>query len=215
MNQTEPERPPTLQAELLKSWGESNKARNDLERARVNLKAIEEDLADKCASFSQSELLQYITSKKYARDPLGLANAMAALPDISWEQSHARCSKLDYDQWPTFEYRLFVELRRVWNRRDSYPELSLVELFRQEIGKLPKKVMVDYPHLKQKIKQDNHLRAHLGERAMYLRLAIEEINSTSTGTERVPFLILSAFRKQLAKPQTPQDSVLAARESIK
>jgi hypothetical protein len=159
--------------------------------------------------------LHYITLKKYARDPLGLANAMAGLPDMSWEQSHARCSKLDYEQWPTFEFRLFVELRAIWNRRDSFPQRSLVALFRQEIEKLPQKVIVDYPHSRKKVKQNNILRFHLADRAMYLRLAIEEIEPTSTDPERVPFLILSAFRKQLAKPQTAQDSVLAERERIK
>ncbi|MGC1648846.1 MAG: hypothetical protein WA741_23755 [Candidatus Sulfotelmatobacter sp.] len=215
LNQAGPIPPPILQAELIKAWTGTSKARNELAAAQAALKAIERDLAEKSASFAQSELLDYITKKKYARDPLGLADAMAGLPDMGWETSHDRCSKFNYDQWPTFEYRVCEEFRAIWNRRESNPELSVVQLFRQEIEKLPKQVMVDYPHLQKKIKQDNILRTHLGERAWHLRLAIEQADLISADSSRVPFLILSAFRNLLEKPQTAQDLIHAARETIK
>jgi hypothetical protein len=70
MNQAGSQPQQGIQANLLKSWEESRIARQESENARDALKAIERELADKAASFSQNQLLAFITLKKYARDPL-------------------------------------------------------------------------------------------------------------------------------------------------
>ncbi len=216
MNRAEPERPKVLQSALLKGWGENSKARKELEAAQAALKTLGDQLMDKEAGFAQMELLDFIGKKKYARDPLGLANAMAGLPTMIWQVSHERCSKIEYAQWPTFPFRVFKEIESIWKRRDNYPALSRAQLFRQEVEKMPKTVMAVNPDTGKKFKQQNHLRSHFADNARHLRLAIEEVEAQpATHPQRIPFLIAASLGKNLAKPQTAQDSVLNEQEKIR
>ncbi len=216
MNQAEPERPKALQSALIKGWGESSKARKELETARATLKTVEEELANKEAGFAQSELVDFISNKNYAHHPLGFANAMAGLPTMTWQSSRERCSKIAYAQWPTFPFRVFKEIESIWKRRDSFPGLSRVQLFQQEVEKMSKTVMAVNPETGKKFKQQSHLRSYFADNARHLRLAIEEVETQpATHPNRVPFLISAAFGKNLAKPQTAQDSVLNEQEKIR
>jgi hypothetical protein len=216
MNQAGSNQPQTLQIELLKRWGESAKARRGVGTARATLKTIEKQLADSAASFSQNELLDFIKTKKYARNPLGLSNAMAGLPDMSWQHSHARCAKIKYTQWPTFSFRVFKQIETIWKRRNTYPSMSLLGLFRQEVGKIPKTVMVTNPDSGKQFKQENHLRSYLANNWRSLRLAIEEVaKQQSDETAQMPFLIVSAFTRNIGEPRSAQDSVLDEQERIR
>jgi hypothetical protein len=204
-----------IQAELLRRWRDSGKARKELEAATTALKAIEEELANMEAGFAQNELVDFITKKKYARNPLGLANAMAGLPNMTWQRSHERCSKIKYAQWPTFPFKVFKRIETIWKQRSAYPALSWADLFRQEVEKMSKTVMASDPDSGKKFKQGNHLRSHLADNGRSLRLAIEEIEKQQSHPGHVPFLILAAFTKNLGKPKTAQDSVLDDQERIR
>jgi hypothetical protein len=216
MNQAGADPSQSLQAELLKRWGESAKTRRELEVARTNFKYLEAQFADNAAYFSQNELLDFIKRKKYARHPLGLANAMAGLPDMGWEQSHARCARIGYQQWPTFPFRVFRQIESIWKRSDAYPTLSLSDLFHQEVGKIPKTEVATNPETGKRFKQENHLRSYLANNWRSLRLAIEEAAKQQLEDPgQIPFLISSAFTRNLEKPRTPQDSVLDRQERIR
>jgi hypothetical protein len=218
MNDAQQEQQGIFLVELLGRWGESAKARKDWEAAQRDETDLDRDLKAKEAGFALSELLDFITQKKYARNPLRLANAMAGLPDMRWEQSCTRCSAIKCGSWPQFQYRLFRAIKAIWNRRVHHPELALTQLFRQEIEKLPRTVLISVPqpppNPPTKGKIDNALRSHLAENWRSLRLAIEEIEESEAQPDRVPFIILNHFMKNLAKPRTPQDSVLIAKERI-
>jgi len=218
MNKAQSEQQQSMLFELLKRWRKAAEARSELKAAQIAEKTIREQLRDEEAGFAQNELLDFIKRGKYARNPLGLANAMAALPDMTWEQSHARCSKIKCGQWPTFPIRIFETIKRIWNRRNSHPDLALPQLFRQEIEKLPKTVLASvlqpFPHSVKKRKIDNPVRCHLAENWRYLRLAIEEVAGLEVPPGRVPFLILSHFNENMAKPRTPLDLILITNERI-
>ena len=215
MNEANPNPPIDLQAALLTGWKDKNAARRELEAARARLETIETDLADKTASFSQHELLDFITRKKYARNPLVLANAMAGLPDMTWEHSRARASKIKYPQWPTYDYRLFTQIERIWKSHKGDPKMPLVEFFRKAVQRIPKAVMVTYEVTGERIKQQNPIRLELGGNFRFLRLAIEEFQKElPLDSGEVPFRILSRFRKNAAKPRTSQELVLIAQEKI-
>src|ERR1035437_1866181 len=62
------------------------------------------------AYVSQSELRDFIGSKRYTLDPLSLANAMAGLPFIKWRQSIKRCSQLEDKLSAGLTYEMFKEL---------------------------------------------------------------------------------------------------------
>jgi hypothetical protein len=215
MNEANPNSPTNLQAALFAGWKDKNTALRELEAARARLKAIEIDLADKSASFSQHELLDFIMRKKYARNPLVLANAMAGLPDMTWEHSHARASKIKYPQWPTYDYKLFTQIKTIWQTHGSDSKVSLIEFFRQAVQRIPKTVMVTYEVTGERIKQQNPVRLELCGNFRFLRLAVDEVQKElPLDSGEVPFRILSRFRKNAAKPRTSQELVLIAQEKI-
>jgi len=214
---SEKEKGPMLM-EISRRRREATEARMELDSALVGEKALREQLRDEEAGFSQNELLNFIAARKYARNPLRLADAMAGLPEMTWEQSYERCSKIKCGQWPTFPIRIFETIKNIWNRRNSHPDLVLPQLFRQEIEKLSKTVLASvlqpFPHPVKKRKINNPVRSHLAENWRYLRLAIEEVAGAEVPPDRVPFLILSHFNENMAKPRRPLDLILIANEKI-
>jgi hypothetical protein len=215
MNETNPKPPPNLQAALLTGWRDKNAARKELEACRARLTATETAVAEACATFSQVELLNFVTRKKYARNPLVLANAMAGLPDMTWEHSHARGSKIKYSQWPTHDYKVFMQIERIWKDHNSDPRVPLAQFFRQAVEKIPKTVMVTYEATGERVKQQNPVRIELGGNFRLLRLAIEDIQKElPLDSGKVPFRIFSGFRKNAAKPRPAQEVVSIAQEKV-
>jgi len=215
MLETQFEHEAPMLIDLFKAWGAALKARRELELARTSERGIEQELRDKEAGTAQNEGVDYITQAKYARNPLGLGNAMAGLPDMTWQQSYARCAKIPCTQWPNFPFRLFETIKTIWNHRDSYPDLSPVQLFRQEIGKLHKKVLSEFPQLgPSRTMVENALRSHLAENWRRFRLAVEDVVRPEIEPDRMPFLILSRFSQYLAKSRTAQDQILDSKEKI-
>jgi hypothetical protein len=189
-----------------------------LDAEQAVLKRMERDVADKEAGFCQSELVDFITLKKYARNPLGLANAMAGLPDMAWETSRGRCSKIEAE--PNFHYEVFLTISAMWRRRERYPASSMEELFRQEILKLPRIRLARVSGLlaqekgADRIKLPNNLRSYLVESWPYLKTAIEQTPTAVLHPRQMPFLILAALTRNLEKPRTPHDIVRADLEKI-
>lgn len=205
--------------ELLRRWRERAGSQKALEATELAIGSLDHDLRDREAGLALSELLNFITKKKYARNPLSLANAMAGLPDMGWAQSYTRCSAMQCGSWPQFQYRLFSTIKAIWNRRVQHPELPITQLFRQEIERLPKTVIIDIPqpppNPPKRGKVENALRSHLANNWRHLRLAIDEVVGLENHPEQVPFLLLSCFTLNIGKPRNPQDSVLIAQEKIK
>jgi len=216
MNETNQDPPPNLQAALFAGWKDKNAARKELDVCRAKLTAIDTDLADRSASFAQTELLDFIARKKYARNPLVLANVMVGLPDMTWEHSHARASKIEYSKWPTYEYKVFMQIEAIWKDYSSHhPEVPFTQFFRQAVEKLRKTEMFTHRPTGKKMKLENNVRTELCANWRFLRLAIEEVEKElQLGSDKVPFRILSVFRRNLGGPRTPQELVLIAQEKI-
>lgn len=175
---------------------------------------IRAELEEKQAAFAQAELLDYLIRAQYARNPLSLANAMAGLPNLGWSQSYARCSKINCAGWPSLWFSVFEAIRDIWNLRTSVSEPSIVELFRTEIQKLPKKTLVYYEPEKRKIWMPNQVRSRLAENFRFLRLAVEETLQAKMHPGRVPFVITSKFEKNIDKPRQDDDALLIANEHV-
>ena len=143
---------------------------------------------------------------------------MAGPPDMGWEQSYVRCSAIKCGSWPQFQFSLFRTINAIWNRRVHCPGLPITELFRQEIERLPKEVIIDIPqpppNPSKRGKVENALRSHLADNWRHLRLAIEDVVGSENHPEQVPFLLLSRFTRNIAKPRTAQDQILIAKEKI-
>jgi hypothetical protein len=176
---------------------------------------LRKELDDNDAAFAQGELLDYIAKGQYARNPLSLANAMAGLPNITWPQSYARCSKIRCSGWPNLWFSVFETIEDIWNMRTSFPEVGVVELFRREVEKLPRKNLVYWETEKKKILMPNQVRSRLGDNFRLLRMAIEEAIQLNLHPGRTPFAITSLFEKNIEKTRSPAESLQIADEAIK
>jgi hypothetical protein len=108
--------------------------------------------------------------------------------------------------WPKFDFQVFQKIESIWNSRDRYRGLSIVELYRQEIKKLPKTF--------RRNKSENDLRKRLAENFGCLRLAIERGLEWGVDSGRMPFVITSNFDKNREVPTTALTRTLAASEKI-
>jgi hypothetical protein len=209
-----------LQADLVTYEDKLTQVTTELDRAKSEEQQLRSSLQDAEAGFAQHELARIIREKRCSLNPLRLANAMAGLPIIGARISYVRCSKLKCSGWPQFQFTVFKFIESAWNRRERYPSMSLVELFDQEIRRLPRKVRrAEYPSniavpADQK-RIDNFLRSYLGENRRYLRLAIEKtLQAGIVDPDRIPFLIVSNFTSILGVPRSALTLALAERERI-
>lgn len=208
-----------LQTDLAKYETDLRLAAEELETARSREKLLQIELEAQEASFAQRELATIILKNRCARNPRRLANAMAGLPFLSARVSSGRCSKFKII-WPHFQFRVVKFIESTWERRHRHPALSTVELFHQEIKRLPRRVKRE--KLPEPIEQtitwkrvENNLRSHLGMNWRYLRLAIEKtLNAADIDQTRIPFLIASSFSLILGEPRTQLTLALAEREKI-
>jgi len=212
--------------------------RADYETAERNLKSAENEekdadakLADQEAGFAQRELLKFIRSGKYAHNPLNLANAMAGIRCHTSDakrvyagcwQSFARCSKLECAIWPTYQFQRFEIIQSIWNRRDKYPQLSPVELFRLEIPKLPKIKESEAKRFSSRITiaekkriVNGFVRDNFMDEFRNLRLAIEESLRKCNRPDQMPFLILARFTKSLSQSTNAVERVLVGSERLR
>jgi hypothetical protein len=195
-----------VRRELLKRQFRLLAVRKELHCATELEHTLEKQLGEQEVSFAQEELFRILEEERCARNPLKLANAMAGLPFITARVSHERCSKIKPTGWPKFDFQVFQKIESIWNMRDRYPKLSLVQLYRQEISKLPRTM--------RRNKAENPLRARLGDHFGYLKLAIKQSVESGVDSDRVPFLITSNFDKHRAGSTTPLSRTLAASERI-
>ena len=188
--------------------------------ARSQVRILKAKLEAQEANFAQQELAKIILEKRCARHPLKLANAMAGLPFLSARVSYGRCSKLKCSGWPRREFLVVNFIESTWNRRQRYPDISIVELFDQEIKGLPRTIRREkLPEAiavpKEQKRVDNYLRSYLGENRRYLRLAIEKtLDMAGIAEKRMPFVIASNFSAILEEPRSALTLALAEGERL-
>jgi hypothetical protein len=103
---------------------------------------LDKKLADQRAFFVQTELLKF-RKRGYAHNPKVLANATAGLPDIGCRHSYRICSKTESPLWPSHHFKVFEFVQHTWDRREPNSRPNIVDLFRAEIGVLPRTVRIE------------------------------------------------------------------------
>ncbi len=202
-----------VRAELLKRQSRLLAVRKELHSATELEQELEKQLAEQEVSFCQNELLRILRERRCARNPLRLANAIAglpsliaALPSLTARVSYERCSKIKCRHWPKIDFQVFQKIESIWNLRVRYRGLPIVELFRQEIRKLPR--------TSRRNKSPNLVRLRLADNFGVLKSAIEKTLESGIEPDRVPFVITSYFDKNRETPTTALTRTLAASERI-
>lgn len=206
VTEARPEELGKVRRELLKRQSRLLAVRNQLRSAMEMEQRLQKELAEQEISFAQEQLLQILNERRCARNPLKLANAMAGLPSLTARVSYARCSKIKYRGWPTIYFQTFQKIESIWNVRHRYRDLPLVDLYRQEIRKLPRTF--------RRTRTENYLRTRLAGDFGHLKSAIEKSVAANVDSDRMPFIITSNFEKNRDGPSTALTRTLAAIERI-
>lgn len=192
--------------EVIQSDASQKKARLEelkekLGKTQDESNGLDEEVRGQETYFYCSQLLDFLCKGKYAVKPLPLANSLAGLPQMGWRQSLARCSKMPrssaYVQYP---YGIFQAISKVWKRRSSNPELSMIDLFQTEIPRLRKK--------------DSEARTYLSEGWRDLRMTIEHCSKEAHNDDFVPFVITQIFVNNRARTKNQTERILDERERL-
>lgn len=162
--------------------------RKELRSAEKLEQTLEKQFAEAQVGFALDQLLRFLGEGRCVCNPLRLANAMASLLFLRARVSYNRCSKIKCAAWPEFDFELFEKIESIWNSRHRYRDLSVVELYRQEIKKLPRE-------MRRNNKPEHSLRTLLAEHFGCLEFAIEQSLESGVDSDRTPFLITSSFNK--------------------
>jgi hypothetical protein len=161
------------------------------------------------AFFYRKELLDFITSGRYAIEPRQIAKALAGLPYMTCRHSAERCEPLSSSIPVSSNYEVFSFIRSCWERRGNRgPAQPLVDWFRQEVIRLPKWFR------REEQKCENPLRVRLAKDWYFLKRAVEDVLSFKQGQVPKHYFIAQRFLKESLNPANPADRILAAREII-
>jgi hypothetical protein len=163
--------------------------------------ATEKKLADEEASFCQTQLLNYLTSRgRYAIEPLSLANALAGLPIMAWRQSYDRCSAMPYESQPHLSYRLLRAIVEMWAKRPDSTLASPAEFFKTRVSELKN--------------EHASARDYLKKNWYDLRLAIQESLKAGYSGDEFAFAITRTCIRLMLAPKTPGQRILAENEEL-
>jgi hypothetical protein len=183
-------------------------AKKDLQQATTKSNELQTKLFNQEAFFCQTQLPIFIKSGKYALEPRKLASAVAGLPYLKARRSAERCAYFKSSIAVALKYEVFVFIRAAWKRRIEKGSLSLVQWFKNQLIRQPKRI---------KDKQgtrDNHMRNNLAANWYFLKRAVETVQVSKAGLRSTPYHITQRFFMESLNPRIPTDSILAARERI-
>lgn len=131
---------------------------------------------------SQSELLEFIISKRHKLTPLSISNAIAGLPFITCRQSTARCTKIPGAQG--LRYSMLQELTRAL-ANSPHAATEAVEQVKDYLLR---------------IKGNENAVRKLRREWYYLRTAIEAVYSAKLPRGSLPFRVLAEYCRRSSTP---------------
>ena len=148
---------------------------------RSRLEASEQRVRRQEAYIAQSELLDFIGSKRYTLLPLSFANAMAGLPFISWRQSATRCGRTKAAQHFPLQYEMFQEVARTLARPPKTVEKAMEQAEKYLLTN----------------KRQNQLSIQrLREEWYFFRVAIKKEYANKTERSALPFRVFAEYQRR-------------------
>ena len=118
---------------------------------------------------------------------------------MGWRQSHLRCSRMPH-QYSRLHYQVLNAISKLWKRRPGDLKESLLEFFRVQLPKLPKKL--------------GYTRDFLLENWRDLRLAIEECLSVEHDPGEIPYALTSIFMRNTRTQKNSVERIFAEQEKL-
>ena len=195
-----PEYVDTVREEIARRQEALAQLQSDINRLTSEERGLDKKSMDQEAYVYASELLDFLQSGRYALNPQSVANALAGLPRMRWRQSHLRCSPMPLNQ-PRLHYQVLEVVRKMWKRRRGESKGSLVEFFKTQLPKLPKKL--------------GYTRDFLLDNWRDLKCAIEECLNSKHEDAEAPYILTSVFMRNTRNQKNPLEKMLAEQEKLK
>jgi hypothetical protein len=197
-----PEHTSAIEKEIAKRRQELVELQTDFNRLTSEEKNLGEKCSDQEAYVYSSELLDFLRSDdRYGVKPLSIANALAGLPSMRWRQSYSRCARMLYQE-PSLHYQVLKIILKLCKRypRTCDSKEPLIELFRVQVRKLPRKL--------------GYTRDFLWENFRDLRLAVEECLAVQHELGELPYALTSIFMRNTRTQKNSVERILAEQEKL-
>ncbi len=200
LEQAGPDQKEIVQAAKAKHDAELNQLQERRRTVSEKSDKLSKKLLAQEAFFAQSEALDFLRSKKYKLTPRKLSAALAALPYIHWRASILRCKKIECEMAESTNYLVFLAVSQILQGNRPKTAREAVQFFRGEIPKLPKK--------------RGHAKDSLTQNWAHFKKAIEVKWESCPHRQRLRYDLTAAFMRNVARPTTALDRVLAAEEKL-
>jgi hypothetical protein len=194
-----PEHTNTIQEGITQRQQVLVQVQGDVNRLTMEENGLDKKSLDQEAYVYASELLDFLQSGRYAVNPQSVASALAGLPTMRWRQSHLRCSRMPLQQ-PRLQFEILEVILKLWKWRKGESKESLIEFFRAQLPKLPRKL--------------GYSRDFLLENWRDLRLAIEECLNSKHEDGEAPYVLTSIFMRNTGNQKSPLERMLAEQEKL-
>lgn len=172
----------------------------DLKRLESDRDGLHQKTVNQAAYVFQSELLNFLLSRRYAVNPRNLGDALAGLPHMKWRQSFDRCCGMQFNP-PAQEYEVWELLSEICSRLPERGSDQSTTFFRTELLKRSRSL--------------DHTRRFICDRWRDLRLAIEECwKERNESPDGLPFLLSSAFMRNARKQKDAREQILTDAEKL-
>ena len=202
MRTTGPEDKDIVQEEALNRLQLMLQLADDFSNLTMRREAMRKRWLDQEAYIFQSELLDFLLSRKrYAINPRNLADALAGLPGMKWRQSFARCAHMQFNT-PSQEYQVLEVISEISKRLSPEAE-EPIKFFRADLLK--------------RSRTPDYTRQFLRDRWRDLRLAIEEcwrLKPDDPGAGAFPFVLCSIFMRNATRQKDAKDQLLSDTEKL-
>jgi hypothetical protein len=195
-----PEYVDTVGAEIRRRQEALVQVQTDLNRITTEERDLDKKSMNQEAYVYASELLDFLEGGRYALNPQSVANALAGLPRMRWRQSHLRCSRMPLNQ-PGLHYQVLEVIRKMWKRHHGESKESVIEFFKTQLPKLPKKL--------------GYTRDFLLENWRDLKLAIAESLKIKHDDGEAPYILTSIFMRNTRNQKNSLERMLAEQEKLK
>lgn len=190
-------------------------AKEERKKRKARLRRLQKSLSDKQekmasvdrtlraqeAFFAQSEMLDFVRSRKYELNPRNLAAALAGLAYIRWEASMLRCQK--FRDSIGIEHSYYSAFRAIsYLIRDDRPRSpkKAIDFFRDAIPKLPSS------HERGKV--------FLAGYWFQFKKSVESEWKRCPHPRRLPYDLTAALVRTLKQPMSAIDNVIAAQDAL-
>jgi len=199
MKMSSPEDKDVIQKEALSRLQLMLQLADDFNKLGMKREALRKQWLDQETYIFQSELLDFLLSRRYAVNPRNLADALAGLPGMRWRQSFARCSDMEFNT-PTRDYQVFELISEISTRLSEEIKEPL-EFFRASLLK--------------RSRTSDYTRQFLRDHWRDLRHAIKECWNLRVGdTGEFPFVLSSIFMRNATRQKDAKEQLLSDREKV-